>query len=149
MTKLLTENMFAGNGTGSAADWGYCSSSRPCAHREGDCDNDAECAQDHVCGDNNCINYWNLAETEADCCIPGNLIIMTNNKTVHAICCLMNDFWFCWLWFETSEVRLVGGSGPHEGNILVGGLPVCDDHHDAQNAQVVCRFAKNRGTRKL
>ena len=50
---------------------------------------------------------------------------------------------------ETSEVRLVGGSGPHEGNILVGGLPVCDDLHDAQNAQVVCRFVKNRGTRKL
>ena len=24
----------------------------------------------------------------------------------------------------TSEVKLVGGSGPHEGNILVGGLPV-------------------------
>ena len=38
-------------------------------------------------------------------------------------------------------MKLVGGSGPHEGNILVGGLPVCDDHHDAQNALVVCRFA--------
>ena len=44
--------------------------------------------------------------------------------------------------FKTSEVRLVGGSGPHEGNILVGGLPVCDDGHDAQNALVVCRLAK-------
>ena len=52
------------------------------------------------------------------------------------------------LWFETSEVRLVGGSGPHEGNILVGGRPVCDDHHDAQNARVVCRFPKNRGNFK-
>merc|ERR1719331_1128949 len=38
------------------------------------------------------------------------------------------------------EVELVGGSGPHEGNILVGGLPVCDDEHDAQNALVVCRI---------
>ena len=38
-------------------------------------------------------------------------------------------------------MKLVGGSGPHEGNILVGGLPVCDDHHDAQNALVVCRCA--------
>ena len=46
--------------------------------------------------------------------------------------------------FTTSEVKLVGGSGPHEGNIFVGGLPVCDDYHDAQNALVVCRFAKNR-----
>ena len=39
-----------------------------------------------------------------------------------------------------SEVKLVGGSGPHEGNIFVGGLPVCDDDHDEDNARVVCRF---------
>ena len=45
-------------------------------------------------------------------------------------------------------MKLAGnGSGPHEGNIFVGGLPVCDDYHDAQNALVVCRFAKNRGMR--
>ena len=38
------------------------------------------------------------------------------------------------------ELHLVGGSGPHEGNILVGGRPVCDDGHNVQNALVVCRF---------
>ena len=38
------------------------------------------------------------------------------------------------------ELHLVGGSGPHEGNILVGGRPVCDDGHNAQNALVVCSF---------
>ena len=43
----------------------------------------------------------------------------------------------------------MNGSGPHEGNIVVGGLPVCDDLHDAQNALVVCRFAKNRGMREI
>ena len=37
------------------------------------------------------------------------------------------------------EVKLVGGSGPHEGHIFVGGLPVCDDDHNAENAIVVCR----------
>ena len=37
------------------------------------------------------------------------------------------------------EVKLVGGSGPHEGHIFVGGLPVCDDDHNAKNALVVCR----------
>ena len=37
------------------------------------------------------------------------------------------------------EVRLVGGSGGHEGNILVGGKPVCDDGHSSENALVVCR----------
>ena len=40
---------------------------------------------------------------------------------------------------KTLEVKLVGGSGPHEGNIFVGGLPVCDDKHDKENAVVVCR----------
>ena len=35
----------------------------------------------------------------------------------------------------------MGGSGPHEGNIFVGGKPVCDDYHGVQNALVVCRFA--------
>ena len=40
-------------------------------------------------------------------------------------------------------VTLVGGSGPHEGNIFVGGQPVCDDgseEHLMSNARVVCRF---------
>ena len=63
------------------------------------------------------------------------------NTSIHHIChtyhirrkCKFNSLTF-------AEVELVGGSGPHEGNILVGGLPVCDDGHDAQNALVVCRF---------
>ena len=40
-------------------------------------------------------------------------------------------------------VTLVGGSGPHEGNIMVNGQPVCDDGseaHRAATAGVVCRF---------
>ena len=47
------------------------------------------------------------------------------------------------------EVDLVGGSGPHEGNILVGGLPVCDDGHNADNALVVCRLNKTQLTNAL
>jgi len=38
-----------------------------------------------------------------------------------------------------SEIELVGGSGPHEGNVLVRGEPVCDDDPRPENAQVVCR----------
>ena len=40
-------------------------------------------------------------------------------------------------------VELVGGSGPHEGNVIINGQPVCDDgsfEYGTQNAQVVCRF---------
>ena len=37
----------------------------------------------------------------------------------------------------------MGGSGPHEGNIFVGGFPVCDDHHGVENARVVCRFGES------
>ena len=42
---------------------------------------------------------------------------------------------------EPADVTLIGGSGPHEGNIFVGEKPVCDDEHNAESALVVCRFA--------
>jgi deleted-in-malignant-brain-tumors protein 1 len=40
-------------------------------------------------------------------------------------------------------IELVGGTGPHEGNVMINGLPVCDDgsfEYGTQNAQVVCRM---------
>ena len=37
-------------------------------------------------------------------------------------------------------MSLTGGSGPYEGNVLVGGLPVCDDYWGDTNAGVVCRM---------
>ena len=36
-------------------------------------------------------------------------------------------------------MKLLGGSGPHEGNIFVNGLPVCDDLHSKENALVYSR----------
>ena len=36
-------------------------------------------------------------------------------------------------------LKLVGGSGPHEGNVFVNGRPVCDDGWDDNDARVVCR----------
>ena len=63
----------------------------------------------------------------------------------HYIGHLSTLFHFTQIFFAgpVGEVTLVGGSGPHEGNIFVGDNPVCDDHHDAENAHVVCRFAQN------
>merc|ERR1711972_271000 len=45
----------------------------------------------------------------------------------------------------TKLLKLIGGSGPHEGNIFWDGKPVCDDtftdnSHGNQNAKVVCRM---------
>ena len=37
-------------------------------------------------------------------------------------------------------MTLTGGSAPHEGNVLVGGVPVCDDYWGDTNAGVVCRM---------
>ena len=37
-------------------------------------------------------------------------------------------------------IELVGGSGPHEGNVMIRGQPVCDDYWSQENAMVVCRF---------
>ena len=78
------------------------------------------------------FDFWSDAVSTADCCVPGNLA-----------------YNLCWKLFryvdkQCSETTLVGGSGPYEGNILVGGLPVCDDHHNANNALVVCRSCKHK-----
>jgi len=36
-------------------------------------------------------------------------------------------------------VCLKQGSSPNEGNVYIGGKPVCDDHWDARDGRVVCR----------
>ena len=132
---LFSDDFNAGPGTGT--DWEFCTVSRPCTSRHGDCDSDSECVQDHTCGVDNCYKFWSAASLTADCCVPGNFIIwMTCPTEVFSSS-------FFWPWFETSEVKLVGGQGPHCGNIIVGGRPVCDDGHNAANALVVCRFAQN------
>jgi len=40
---------------------------------------------------------------------------------------------------EEAVIELVGGSGPHAGNVMIRGQPVCDDHWTQENADVVCR----------
>merc|ERR1712130_346173 len=37
------------------------------------------------------------------------------------------------------EVTVTGGYGPNEGNIMIGGRPVCDDLWSQEDAVVVCR----------
>ena len=36
-------------------------------------------------------------------------------------------------------LTLVGGNGPHEGNIMIGGKPVCDDDWTLTNSDVACK----------
>jgi len=36
-------------------------------------------------------------------------------------------------------IELVGGAGPHEGNIMIKGRSVCDHGRNPENAKVVCR----------
>ena len=44
--------------------------------------------------------------------------------------------------FEMFEMALdlVGGSGPHEGNLVIEGRPVCDEYWNQEDANVLCRF---------
>jgi len=40
---------------------------------------------------------------------------------------------------DAPVIELVGGSGPHEGNVMIRGQPVCDDDWGGEDALVVCR----------
>ena len=60
-----------GNGTGTALDWNFCTRSAPCTNGQGDCDSHSECADHHLCGENNCRDFWSQAIASADCCIRG------------------------------------------------------------------------------
>ena len=42
---------------------------------EGDCDNDDECGDMLICGDNNCRNFGQYYHRKDDCCILGGKII--------------------------------------------------------------------------
>ena len=39
-----------------------------CVEGQGDCDQDQDCAADHVCGRDNCREYFSDAHPEDDCC---------------------------------------------------------------------------------
>ena len=41
---------------------------------------------------------------------------------------------------KNTAIELVGGAGPHEGNIMIKGRSVCDHGRNPENAKVVCRY---------
>ena len=45
-----------------------------------------------------------------------------------------------WIYLISPAIELVGGSEPHEGNLMIHGHPVCDDSRGQEEAMVVCRF---------
>ena len=51
--------------------WACCTKKDPCYVDEGDCDNDAECAGDLVCGKNNCPETFTVrrGKNRPDCCM--------------------------------------------------------------------------------
>jgi len=85
------------SGQGTNVDWDFCSSSNRCAYKQGDCDSDGECAPDHICGDNNCKDFWADAEPDADCCIPGGPPVNCgNHQAVSCAACPQgNGAWWC------------------------------------------------------
>ena len=49
---------------------GHCTSSRPCAYGQGDCDHDYHCKKGLICASkaDNCRNFDRNADANADCC---------------------------------------------------------------------------------
>ena len=60
------------SGTSDADTWSCCTDSEPCEEFEGDCDNDDQCKDDFICGENNCISFNPIFDPAADCCIQPN-----------------------------------------------------------------------------
>ena len=50
---------------GLREDWSCCTAQCPCRQGEGDCDDDAECEGELVCGTDNCLV---AGDAEGDCC---------------------------------------------------------------------------------
>jgi len=114
----------AATGTGSDADWEFCTSSRPCGYRRGDCDKDADCASGLKCGHDNCRDFWSQAKGSADCCIRD--LELVGGSGAHE----GNIFW---------KGKPVCDDTFH------------DNSHGQRNANVVCRmlgFSGGRFTRK-
>ena len=57
-------------------DGDCCSSSNKCGIGEGDCDKDSHCADNLVCGDDNCKSFDSAWSSSRDCCT-------TKGKTKH------------------------------------------------------------------
>ena len=79
---------FKDSGRGTNTDWEFCSSSQPCLHKQGHCNNDDECVKDHICGEDNCRDFWNNAEPSADCCIPGFSFLFLYDWNLYLYCIL-------------------------------------------------------------
>jgi len=56
-------------GTGTWADWSFCSAAAPCGHGQGDCDGDSQCKPGHYCGNDNCGDFHKDANRFAHCCV--------------------------------------------------------------------------------
>ena len=69
--------------------WSCCTISNPCGEGKGDCDNDSHCKANLKCGNDNCNTTLGF-HPEMDCCYePGNLVIISFNKTT--IACKINQ----------------------------------------------------------
>jgi len=58
-----------GSGTGTTADWTFCSAEKPCGMGQGDCDGNNHCKPGLYCGTDNCADYNKDAHHLADCCV--------------------------------------------------------------------------------
>ena len=72
---IIRPGFFLGTSNAEVCDGGdACCTSRPekCGIDEGDCDDDAECAGNLICGQNNCGGRPGFDDTD-DCCEIGNV----------------------------------------------------------------------------
>ena len=57
-----------------------CTNVAPCIEGEGDCENNDECQNDLVCGNNNCKDFGEFYHEKDDCCVK-SLETKNRNET--------------------------------------------------------------------
>jgi len=67
--KLYFEKEKSVKCSGLKGDNRCCTSKSPCQEKQGDCDDDSECAGSLVCGKDNCVDFNPLAVKSYDCCV--------------------------------------------------------------------------------
>merc|ERR1712183_614296 len=103
---------FPADGDGSGR---CCTTGTPCIQGEGDCEDDTDCADGLMCGENNCKNFGDFFHERDDCCVKQELRCRGRHFDTERCC--------------TKENPCVEGEGDWDSDDDCGLNLVCGDNN--------------------